>query len=103
MKKVMLMFFLVALAGSGFSMDLTKEQVPVSKTVDSFTMGSVVSNDETEPTDCTIAVRGQLSLPGTAAFDITCTVTRSTCDAATKAARDCVRAMTAALKREFQF
>lgn len=102
MKKVLLMFFLVALAGSGFSMESVNGKTPFSKTDDSFKVGAVISNDETGPTDCTIAVRGQVSLPG-AAFDITCTVTRNSCDAATKAARDCVRAMTAALKREFEF
>ena len=102
MKTVMLMFFLVAIAGSGFSMDSANGKFPVSKTDDSFAAGAIVSHDETGPTDCTISVRGQVSLPG-AAFDITCTVTRNSCDAATKAARDCVRAMTTALKRELEF
>lgn len=102
MKKVMLMFFLATLAGAGFAMDSEKASDPIKQTHEKFEMKSKLSVEDTGPTDCTIAVRGQISLPG-AAFDITCTVTRNSCEEATRAARECVKAMMTALRREAQF
>jgi hypothetical protein len=102
MKKVMLMFFLATLAGAGFAMDSEEASDPIKQTKGKYETSSNWSVEDTGPTDCTIAVRGQISLPG-AAFDITCTVTRSSCEEATRAARDCVKAMMTALRREAQF
>jgi hypothetical protein len=102
MKKVMLMFFLATMAGGVFAMDSVAANDQQPQTASQFEMKSIPLNEENGPTDCTIAVRGQLSLPG-AAFDITCTVTRTSCEEATRAARDCVKAMTTALKRDMQF
>jgi hypothetical protein len=102
MKKVMLMFLLATLAGAGFAMDSEKANDPIKQTHEQFEMKSKLSVEDTGPTDCTIAVRGQISLPG-AAFDITCTVTRNSCEEATRAARECVKAMMTALRREAQF
>ena len=98
----MLMFFLATMAGGVFAMDSVAANDQQPQTASQFEMKSKPVNEENGPTDCTIAVRGQLSLPG-AAFDITCTVTRTSCEEATRAARDCVKAMTTALKRDMQF
>jgi hypothetical protein len=102
MKKVMLFFLMAMLAGAGFAMDTEKGADPIKQTHEKFETKSNLSVEDTGPTDCTIAIRGQLSLPG-AAFDITCTVTRNSCEEATLAARACVRATITALRREVQF
>jgi hypothetical protein len=102
MKKVMLMFLLATFAGASFAMDTEKASDPIKQTHEKFETKSKVSVNDDGPTDCTIAVRGQISLPG-ASFDITCTVTRSSCEEATRAARECVKAMMTALRREVEF
>jgi|LauGreDrversion4_2_1035121.scaffolds.fasta_scaffold536516_1 uncharacterized membrane-anchored protein len=102
MKKVMLMFLLATLAGASFAMDSEKTSDPVKQTHEKFETKSKKSAENDGPTDCTIAVRGEISLPG-ASFDITCTVTRSSCAEATRAARECVKTMMTALRRDAQF
>lgn len=102
MKKVMLMFLMATLAGASFAMDSEKVSEPIKQTHGKVETNSMQHVNDEGPTDCTIAVRGQISLPG-AAFDITCTVTRSSCEEATRSARECVKAMMTALKREVQF
>ena len=102
MKKVMLLFLMATLAGAGFAMDSEKGTDRIKQTHENLETKSKLTVEDTGPTDCTIAIRGQLSLPG-AAFDITCSVTRNSCEEATLAARACVKATITALRREVQF
>lgn len=100
MKKVMLMIVFATLAGAGFAMDVKHESEAGKNKSGQIEWRSTDTEPETGPTDCTITVRGQLSIPG-ASFDIACSVTRASCEEATKAARECSRAMVSALRKEF--